>query len=94
MGSGQHTTVLQSITQKNIQELRNLGCWVEKETGRANHLFGVQLPKSIDVKSFPDLLKAQKIIVSVRGNFVRVSPHVYNDETDMQALVTAVKKAV
>ncbi len=85
---------LQSITQKNIQELRNFGCWVEKETGRANHLFGVQLPKSIDVKSFPDLLKAQKIIVSVRGNFVRVSPHVYNDETDMQALVTAVKKAV
>ena len=85
---------LLNITQKSIAELRKAGCWVENETGRANHLFGVQLPKSIDLATFPDRLKLQKIMVSVRGDFVRVSPHVYNDEADMQALVDAIKNAI
>lgn len=85
---------LKSISEKSISELRTLGCWIEQENGRGNHLFGVQLPKSIDLKSFPDVLKAQKIFVGVRGDFVRVSPHVYNTEPDMQALVAAVKNAI
>jgi len=83
---------LKSISAKSIAELRDLGCWIEQENGRANHLFGVQLPSSIDLKTFPDILKEQKIFVGVRGNFVRVSPHVYNTEADMQALVAAVRK--
>lgn len=31
-------------------------------------------------------LKAANVSVSVRGDFVRISPHVYNDEADIAAL--------
>jgi selenocysteine lyase/cysteine desulfurase len=38
------------------------------------------------------LKKKKKIIVSARGNGIRVSPHFYNNEEDIDKLVTALKR--
>jgi len=37
-------------------------------------------------------LEKKKIIVSARGNGIRVSPHFYNNEDDIDKLVTALKR--
>jgi selenocysteine lyase/cysteine desulfurase len=37
------------------------------------------------------LEKKKKIIVSARGNGIRVSPHFYNNEDDIDKLVSALK---
>jgi cysteine desulfurase / selenocysteine lyase len=39
-----------------------------------------------------ELEKKKKIIVSARGNGIRVSPHFYNNEDDIDKLVSALKR--
>ena len=38
-------------------------------------------------------LEARQIFVSLRGSALRVSPHVYNDESDVGALIEALQEA-
>jgi selenocysteine lyase/cysteine desulfurase len=77
------------ITKKSIAQLREVGYWVEEGTQRGHHLFGLGVPKGKDVETIRAKLAKEKIFVSVRGNFIRVSPHVYNSANDLQRLVRA-----
>lgn len=75
------------ISRMPIECLRQAGFWIEEETFRANHLFGVRLPKRADLEKIKHNLKRNKISISVRGDALRVSPSVYNTEGDMMKLV-------
>jgi selenocysteine lyase/cysteine desulfurase len=57
------------------------------------HLFGLRLPTDVDPASVKAHLLERGIIVSVRGHSVRVSPYLYNDEGDMEALVAALSES-
>jgi selenocysteine lyase/cysteine desulfurase len=83
-----------SITENAIEELQKLGCKVASESYRVNHLFGVSLPYQIDSKQLYDNLTSQNIIVSLRGTAIRVSPHLYNDESDLDKLVETIAKTL
>ncbi len=50
------------------------------------HLFGLHVPEAVDPAALHARLRAQDVFVSVRGRTVRVSPHVYNDREDLEAL--------
>ncbi|CAH0994684.1 Kynureninase [Emticicia aquatica] len=80
-----------SIIENPIKELQELGCWLEDEAYRANHLLGVSLPISIDNQSFTDKLMQNKIVISNRGVAIRVSQNIYNVEDDLWALVEVLK---
>ncbi|NJM24595.1 MAG: aminotransferase class V-fold PLP-dependent enzyme [Bacteroidia bacterium] len=75
------------ITTESIEKLREKGFWVEDEAYRGHHLFGIRLPKSVDMESVKAQLKKKNIAVSIRGNAVRVAPYLYNDVFDVQRLV-------
>lgn len=75
-----------SLTTNAIEQWRGVGCWVEEAEFRSHHLFGLQLPPHISSDSLLAKLKEKKVIVSVRGDFVRISTNVYNDEADIAAL--------
>ena len=88
-----------SITQQPIIALQELGCWLETEAYRANHLLGISLPQNIaggvpNNQSFTDKLSANKIIVSNRGVAIRVSQNIYNTEADLWALVEVLKSSI
>lgn len=70
------------ISKKAITRLQELGCYIENETHRGNHLFGIYLPSHINIDKVKTKLKQENIIVSYRGNAIRVSPHLYNTEDD------------
>ena len=74
-----------------VEELRGLGCWIEDDDRRAAHLFGVRLPAGFDLGATQMALSERGVSVSMRGNAIRVSPHVYNDAGDLAALVAAVR---
>lgn len=76
-----------SITENAIDELQKLGCKVASESYRVNHLLGISLPLNIDSKQLYENLTDQKIIVSLRGTAIRVSPHLYNEASDLDKLV-------
>jgi len=81
------------LTQAFVTEARNLGYWVEEEGGRSAHLFGLRAPAGVDLAALAQALATKSIFVSVRGDFIRVSPHLYNDEQDFEALLDVLKRA-
>lgn len=74
------------LTKEAISLWRERGFWIEQEDWRGKHLFGIQMPEGISVESLQQKLKERNISVSVRGDFIRISPHVYNDARDIEAL--------
>lgn len=75
------------LTVPLIQHLNNNGFWLEEENWRAQHLFGFRLPEHMDIDTVQQKLANKKVIVSRRGSAIRVSPHCYNTEEDIAALV-------
>jgi selenocysteine lyase/cysteine desulfurase len=80
------------ISGKAIEQLREQGYWIEDQKFRGHHLFGVRLPKGVDMEKIKLRLQQNKISVSVRGDAIRVSPNVYNTESDLNKLVKALKR--
>lgn len=80
------------ITREAIIKLREKGFWVEDENYRGGHLFGIRLPETMDVEKIKDSFRKNKIYVSFRGNAIRVAPNVYNDEKDLQKLVSVLSR--
>ncbi len=80
-----------TISEEAIEELRTLGCFIEEDTFRAQHLFGIYLPDTINLEKLKAAFTKNKIYVSFRGNAIRVSPHVYNSKADFEKLVGCFK---
>jgi selenocysteine lyase/cysteine desulfurase len=85
---------LLQIERQSVDRMRSLGCEVADEAERCANLFGVKLPVGMDPEACRQHLARQQIHVAVRGNAVRVSPHVYNDEHDLAQLVDALAQLV
>ncbi len=79
------------ISRNAIALLRGLGCFIEEDAYRAKHLFGVYLPKHINLDKLKSKFKEQNIFVSFRGEAIRVSCNVYNDEGDFEKLTNCFK---
>ena len=71
-----------------LSEIRNLGYRLA-ETGRANHLFGIYLSPGQSIEVIGAELASKQIFVSQRGPSIRISPHVYNDSSDLDKLLEA-----
>ena len=74
------------LTREAIPQWQERGYWVEEETQRGGHLFSIQMPSNVSVEKMLAVLKEREIHVSVRGDFVRISPNIYNDAADIGAL--------
>jgi len=59
----------------------------------AAHLFGVPLPDPARAPAILEELKRRDVWVSLRGTYIRVSPHVYNTPENMQTLADVLRKA-
>lgn len=58
----------------------------------AGHLFGLRLPAEADPERVKAHLRRRNVFVSVRGRAIRVSPYVYNDPADLEALSNALQE--
>lgn len=63
------------------------GFGIETAPYRAGHLFGFSLPDGLDRSYLLATLQQHNIFVSLRSGSIRVSPHVYNTEEDIQTLI-------
>ena len=76
-----------------IEAAVSLGFAVEQDEWRADHLFGLRMPADLELDALKEQLLSRKIYVSLRGSALRVSPHIYNDEGDVGALIEALAAA-
>jgi selenocysteine lyase/cysteine desulfurase len=75
-----------ALTLDLIEDLRNRGFLVTEDGWRGGHLFGVRLPPDVNLTALQARLQEHQVYVSLRGSAIRVSVHVYNDATDVEAL--------
>lgn len=67
-----------------------LGLDVAPSHLRGPHLMGIRFPGGLP-DGLPQRLADERISVSIRGDSVRVAPHVYNTEADCDRLLAALK---
>lgn len=67
---------------------------IDVDASGSGHLFGLRLPPDRDPERVRAGLASSGVHVSVRGRVVRVSPHVYNDMADMDALMGGLRGAL
>ena len=60
---------------------------------RADHLFGIRGVERAAMPSIEKELEQRNVYVSLRGDAIRVSPHLYNDQADIEALAEALLAA-
>ncbi len=80
-----------NLTAPLVQHLREQGFWLEEDSFRAKHLFGCRLPDHLQLSDVQKSLIEKKIIVSIRGNAIRISAHLYNNPGDITALSETLK---
>ncbi|MDP6606860.1 MAG: aminotransferase class V-fold PLP-dependent enzyme [Dehalococcoidia bacterium] len=83
-----------SITAELFDAVRDLGFGVEDDDWRAGHLVGRHAPARVDLEAVKRELQARQVSVSLRGSAIRVSPHVYNDASDVAALLEVLRDHV
>lgn len=76
-----------------LQPLQHAGYAVEDAAWRGAHLVGVRPPPGADVGRLGRQLAEARVVVSLRGASIRVSPHLYNTREDMAALLRALTGA-
>ena len=82
---------LQTKTDAIADRAQQMGLRVAPLHTRAPHMIGVSKPGGFK-KDLPLLLAKDNIFVSVRGESVRISPHLYNTDEDIHRLFTVLEK--
>jgi selenocysteine lyase/cysteine desulfurase len=84
---------LQAKTDAIADLATEIGLVVAPKHARAPHLIGISKPGGFP-KELPNLLAQEKIFVSVRGESIRIAPHLYTSEKDIEQLFSALRKAI
>jgi len=79
------------LSQDLLEEAQSLGYAIEDDSYRVGHLFGIRMPPGVEMECLKEALQREAVSSSLRGSALRVSPHLYNDEEDMEALRRALR---
>ena len=73
-----------NITKPCFDMLDKSRVWFEEDEYRASHLFGLR-PKN-NLEKILKKIREKNIHISLRGDSIRVSPSVYNKQSDIERL--------
>ena len=76
-----------NLTGELIEVAQERGFGIENEQWRAPHLFGIRMRADVELRTLKRRLDEAGVAASLRGTALRVSPHVYNDRSDLGALL-------
>lgn len=82
------------LSQDLLEEAQSLGYTVEEAPYRVGHLFGIRMPPGVEMDRLKEALRAERVSTSLRGSALRISPHLYNDEEDVEALRRGLRAGV
>lgn len=82
------------LTARAAAGARELGFTAEPDGGRCSNIVGLQMPAGADPSRVARALEAREVYVSRRGAALRISPHLYNDAADVDALLKGLEAAL
>jgi selenocysteine lyase/cysteine desulfurase len=78
-------------TQRIADEAIRLGFNLFPPDQRSKHMIGIRRPGGIPA-ALPKALADEKVFVSVRGDSIRIAPHVYVADTDLDRLFSVLRR--
>ena len=81
---------LTARTAAIAERARAIGLDSQPAERRAGHFLGLRFPEGVP-PGLLDALAREKVYVSVRGSSVRVTPHLYNTDADVERLFAALE---
>ena len=90
-GVGNIAETLQGKTDAIADRAQQMGLDVAPAHARAPHMIGVSKPGGFN-KDLPLLLAQENVFVSVRGDSVRISPHLFSTDEDIDRLFTVLEQ--
>ena len=79
------------ISKEAVNELQKLGFTIEDDNYRSHHLIGIRIPDFVNIEMLKQQFKEHNIYLSIRGNYIRVAPHLYNTKNDFTKLTNCIK---
>lgn len=86
-------TYCRELISESVEKLLDAGYRIEDPARRASHLFGVRLSADYQMEAIKCALEQNHILVSFRGDSIRVSPNVYNSKEEMSNFTKALLSA-
>ncbi len=83
-----------ALVEAPLHEAADLGFTVEEPEWRGAHLFGLRMPPGLDLVGLRNALGRRNVVASLRGSALRLSPNVYNDAADLEALLEGLREAL
>jgi selenocysteine lyase/cysteine desulfurase len=87
-------TYTKDLIQPLLTYLRSIGSVLESEAYFSNHLFALSLPEQISLEQLQTNLTNNKVVMSSRGKYLRVSVNVFNDSKDIEQLIHSIKSSM
>jgi len=84
---------LQARTDEIATRAEELGLAAPPSDARAAHMVGLELPPQ-SVREAAAALAEAKVVASMRGSSLRISPHLHNNQADVDRLLDALASAV
>ncbi len=81
---------IKQITDSIAEKVQEIGLGVPVPQQRAAHMLGVRFPQNLP-EGIAEKLAGEKIYVSIRGNSMRIAPHIYNNEEDEVKLINVLQ---
>ena len=81
---------LATKTAAIAERARTLGLAPMAASRRAGHFLGIRFPDGMP-NGLPERLADNQVYVSLRGESLRVTPHLYNNETDVDRLFSVLE---
>jgi selenocysteine lyase/cysteine desulfurase len=82
------------ISKDALEQLKNIGFQSDAPVIRAKHLFGLKIPEAIAIDKLKKALEVANIIVSFRGDYIRISCHLFNTKNHFDKLYNTIKNNV
>ena len=81
---------LAAMTTEIAERAASLGLQATASERRAGHFLGLRFPQGVP-PGLPERLAAERVYVSLRGDSLRVTPHLYNDAGDVNRLFSVLE---
>lgn len=83
---------ISALTERVAEYAQGEGYAVLPLEERCGHMIGIRHPEGIP-KELAGLLREARVFVSIRGDSIRIAPHLYNDENDIERLFEVLRAA-
>lgn len=85
------TDYCENLISPYLARWESMGYTVVDLSQRSSHLFSIHLHEGIDRTKLSQNLKTNIVFLSQRGDYLRISPNVYNDASNLDGLTKALK---